>query len=119
MRAGWALVVAAGCGAVAGPAPPSSTGVPRLLPPAALDLHAPGAAYLTSVAVQLQPDWGQFLADCRLRLPASHPLNAMTLAATAELAIDPAGRVTAARIATPSASPDFDRAVTDVLADAR
>ena len=31
---------------------------------------ARGAAYLTAVALQLQPGWGQFLDDCRLRLAA-------------------------------------------------
>jgi HEAT repeat protein/TonB-like protein len=117
MRVGLVWIVVAGCG---GATPPGgSSAVSRLRPPDALDLRAPGAEYLTSVAMQLQPGWGQFLADCRLRLPAGHPLNAMTLAATAELVVDASGRVVESRLSTPSGNADFDRAVTDVIADSR
>jgi hypothetical protein len=113
MRAALVLVFAAACGATG-----SGRRAPKLAPPDELDLRAPGAAYLAMVGGRLQPGWSQFLADCRQRLPAEHPLNAMTLAATAELAIDPSGHMTVATIAAPSGNPDFDRAVRDVLADA-
>ncbi|HEX4450788.1 MAG TPA: hypothetical protein VH143_07970 [Kofleriaceae bacterium] len=114
MRAVAALVaVAAACGATG-----SGRHAPKLTPPDELDLRAPGAAYLAMVGGRLQPGWSQFLTDCRQRLPAEHPLNAMTLVATAELAIDPGGHMTVATIAAPSGNPDFDRAVRDVLADA-
>jgi HEAT repeat protein len=114
MRALAALVVlAAACGAAG-----SGRRAPKLASPDELDLRAPGAAYLAIVGGRLQPGWSQFLADCRQRLPAEHPLNSMTLAATAELAIDPGGHLTIATIAAPSGNSDFDRAVRDVLADA-
>ena len=113
MRAALALLAVIGCAA-----PSSVKLAPRLAPPDALDLRAPGAAYLSTVANRLEPGWSQFLADCRARLPASHPLNAMTLAATAELAIDTAGQVASVRIAAPSGNADFDRAVGEVIADA-
>lgn len=114
MRAALAVLAIIGCGA-----PTSVKLAPRLAPPDALDLRAPGATYLSTVANRLEPGWSQFLADCRARLPASHPLNAMTLAATAELAIDTAGQVASVRIAAPSGNADFDRAVGDVIADAK
>jgi TonB family protein len=113
MRTVLVLVFAAACGATG-----SGRHAPKLAPPDELDLRAPGAAYLAMVGGRLQPGWSQFLTDCRQRLPAEHPLNAMTLVATAELAIDPGGHVIGATIAAPSGNADFDRAVRDVLADA-
>lgn len=89
---------------------------PALPPPLAVDHGVRGAAYLTAIGQHLQPRWSQFLEDCRLRLPPAHALNAMTLAARADLAIDRNGRVTAIKIAT-SGSADFDLAVRDVLAE--
>jgi hypothetical protein len=84
-----------------------------------IDSARPDATYLTSVALQLQPGWGQFLDDCRLRLPADHALNRMTLAATAELTLDRTGKLLAVALVTPSGNADFDRAVKDVLDEAR
>jgi TonB family protein len=91
--------------------------VPRLAAPPLLDADARGAAYLTSVALSLQPAWHQFLEDCRLRLPAGHPLNEMSLVAIAELEIDPSGQVRDVRLAT-SGNADFDRAAKQVIVDA-
>jgi len=91
--------------------------MPRLLAPLHVDPAARGAAYLNQVALQLQPGWGQFLDDCRLRLPKDHPLNAMTLAATAQLTVDAHGRVEHVELAG-SGNADFDRAVRDAIADA-
>jgi TonB family protein len=104
------------------PAPPpvlvGQPQAPRLLPPAPIDPKVRGAAYLTSVALQLQPGWGQFLDDCRLRLPVTHPLNQMQLAATVELVIDRTGKVVDIAVVVPSGNADFDRAVHDAIADA-
>ncbi len=117
---GLVFVFDAACGpaAVAPPraAAPASP-VPRLAAPAPLDPDVRGAAYLNAVALQLQPGWGQFLDDCRVRLPATHPLNVMARSTQVELVIDRAGRV---ELATPPASgdADFDRAVRGVIADA-
>ena len=107
------MIVVAACGTAA-----SGRLAPRLAAPDSLDLRTPGADYLTTVANRLQPRWSQFLTDCRQRLAASHPLNTMSLAAVAELVVDPAGHVVVARIATSSGNADFDRAVSDVIADA-
>ncbi|MFT3698425.1 MAG: TonB C-terminal domain-containing protein [Kofleriaceae bacterium] len=82
------------------------------------DPAQPGGPYLASVALQLEPAWGQFLEDCRLRLPSDHALNRLKLEATAELVIDRRG-VMVGKIVTPSGNPDFDRAVTDVLREAK
>jgi TonB family protein len=90
-----------------------------LQPPVVIDPARPDATYLTSVALQLQPGWGQFLDDCRLRLPVDHALNRMTLAATAELTLDRTGKLVAVSLVTPSGNADFDRAVKDVIAEAR
>ncbi|HTR56313.1 MAG TPA: TonB family protein [Kofleriaceae bacterium] len=81
------------------------------------DQSARGATYLARVALQLQPGWGQFLDDCRLRLPASHPLNQLGLAAHVELAVDATGKLVAVELAS-SGNADFDRAVREALTDA-
>jgi len=114
----FALALLLSCGAPAPHAAAPGPAVPRLKAPKPIDPSARGAAYLTAVALQLQPGWGQFLDDCRLRLPASHPLNNMELAATAELAIDASGYVTIIRLER-SGNADFDRALTDVVIDAQ
>jgi len=111
------LVAVAGCSSGAPPRAlvPSSQ---RLPAPVSIDPGVRGAGYLTAVAAQLQPRWGAFLEDCRLRLPASHPLNATVLAATFELAIDPTGTLVQRRQVATSGNGDFDTAAADVLADA-
>lgn len=90
----------------------------RLLPPAVIDPARADAGFLTSIALQLQPGWGQFLDDCRLRLPANHPLNRASLEATAELVLDRRGVVFTVALVRPSGNSDFDRAVVDAVADA-
>ncbi len=119
MRGVLVLVLAA-CGGHAGTAsqPAPATQVPRLPSPTPIDPRAPGAAYLTTIALQLQPGWGQFLDDCRLRLPATHPLNQLALATTAELVIDRRGRVVDVQLGHGSGNADFDRAIRDAIADA-
>jgi hypothetical protein len=87
------------------------------MPPLPADPHARGATYLNQVALQLQPGWGQFLDDCRLRLPARHPLNQMSLAATAELVVDRRGQIVDLQLSG-SGNPDYDRAVRDAIVDA-
>jgi len=111
------LVAVAGCGSGASPRAlvPSSQ---RLPAPVSIDPGARGAGYLTAVAAQLQPRWGAFLEDCRLRLPASHPLNATALAVTFDLAIAPGGKLVQRRHVATSGNGDFDTAAADVLADA-
>ena len=111
------MLVACGHPAARPPSAPAAPALPRLLPPLPVDPAARGAAYLNQVALQLQPGWGQFLDDCRLRLPKDHPLNAMTLAATAQLTVDPHGRVERLELAS-SGNADFDRAVRDAIDDA-
>ncbi|HUS28674.1 MAG TPA: TonB family protein, partial [Kofleriaceae bacterium] len=114
----WLLIALVGCSHPAA-TPPSTVPAPtvqRLRAPPALDPDVRGSAYLATVALQLQPGWGQFLDDCRLRLPATHALNEFSLAATADLAIDPRGQVVDVRIAS-SGNADFDRAVRDALRD--
>ncbi len=118
MRFACALVVIAACGHAATPAQPVvDRPVPRLRPPPLIDPDARGATYLSAVALQLQPGWGQFLDDCRLRLPARHPLNNLALSATAELVIDGRGGVVDVKLAS-SGNADFDRAVGDAVRDA-
>ncbi len=114
--AGCALTVLAACGAPK-PAAPAAPRMPRLAAPAPIDLRVRGAAYLTQVALELQPGWGQFLEDCRLRLPANAPLNAMTLATTVDLVVEPSGNVAEINVVS-SGNQDFDRAVRDAIADA-
>lgn len=115
LAVGLALIACSGP-AVPPPARPHAS-VPRLLPPPPVDPSVRGAAYLTAVALALQPAWHQFLEDCRLRLPAHHALNEMSLVALAEIEVDPRGQVRDVEIAT-SGNPDFDRAVRQVIADA-
>ena len=116
--AALAVLAVVACGHPAPPpAVPLASAMPRLLPPPPADPGARGATYLAQVALQLQPGWGQFLEDCRLRLPPAHPLNRMALATTAELAIDARGRVVGVKLGG-SGDADFDRAVRDAIADA-
>ena len=91
--------------------------MPRLPSPLPVDPGARGAAYLNQVALQLEPGWGQFLDDCRLRLGKTHPLNQVTLAATAQFLVDAQGGTSALEI-TSSGNADFDQAVRDAIADA-
>ncbi|CAN5857885.1 hypothetical protein BH11MYX3_BH11MYX3_11670 [soil metagenome] len=113
---GLALVGLAGCGAGSHPAVPPALPSPELPAPTTLDGRAHGATYLTAVAQQLQPPWGQFLEDCRLRLAPSHPLNVRGLEAVAELAIDRMGTLTVVSVTT-SGLAEFDLAVRQLLAD--
>lgn len=114
------LVVAALAGCGGSVAPRAAPLPPRPAPaaPAAIEPGARGADYLGAVATQLEPRWAAFLDDCRLRLPASHPLNAITLAATFELAVGRDGRIVERRALATSGNGDFDTAIGDVLADA-
>src|SRR5262245_36740801 len=69
-----------------GPAKPEfAPSGPKLPEPKAIDPGVRGAVYLTAVAGHIQPAWGQFLEDCRLRLPKTHPLNQSALVAIADL----------------------------------
>jgi HEAT repeat protein len=111
------LVVLASCGGHAGQ-PPLVASSARLPAPRAVDPGQRGAGYLTLVAGQFEPRWTAFLEDCRLRLPASHPLNATTLAATFEIAVGRDGAIAWRRPVAASGNGDFDSAVADVLADA-
>ena len=90
----------------------------RLPPPAQIDPDVRGASYLTAIAGQLQLRWRDFLEDCRLRLPAAHPLNVTTLATTFDLAITRGGAIVERKQVATSGNGDFDTAVADVLADA-
>ncbi|HSD90044.1 MAG TPA: TonB C-terminal domain-containing protein, partial [Kofleriaceae bacterium] len=119
MRRALVFLLVAACrhpAAPVGPPAPERT-VPRLRPPPVLDANVRGSSFLAAVALQVQPGWGQFLDDCRLRLPATHPLNDLSLAATADLTIEPRGQLVDVAITT-SGNADFDRAVRDALADA-
>ena len=90
----------------------------RLPPPPAIDPDVRGAAYLNAIAAQLQVRWAAFLEDCRLRLPADHPLNVATLRVGFDLAIGPTGAVVERAQIETSGNGDFDTAAADVLADA-
>ena len=114
-------VVGCGGGPASGPTvitpPLAASGPPLPAPPPALP-SVRGSAYLDVVAGHVQPAWGQFLEDCRLRLPGHHPLNRPALVATAELVVGEDGQVVQKRIVTGSGNGDFDTAVFDVLGDA-
>jgi TonB family protein len=119
MRRTWLLACAIACGPAPHPIVPAPRPVTARLPPPPpiVDLDAPDVPYRATVALQLQPGWGQFLDDCRLRLPRTHPLNAATLAATVELAVDADGHVVDVHLAS-SGNVDYDRAVRQVIEDA-
>jgi hypothetical protein len=115
---GLSILLAVTCACSSrGETPAMHASSPKLPPPAVVDSSVRGAPYLAQVGDKLQTNWAQFLEDCRLRLPASHPLNQMTLAATADLAVDRAGKIVEHQVAS-SGNPDFDRAVKEVIADA-
>ncbi len=111
------LAVSAACGGSGRSAQRPGPIRPALPAPITIDGRAKGAAYLTAVGQQLQPPWGQFLEDCRLRLAASHPLNLSKLEARAEVTIDRHGKLTVISVTT-SGLADFDLVVRQILADA-
>ena len=116
----WRVLVIAALGLGCGAAPSAAPLVPRparLPAPPAVDGAVIGADYLTRIALHLQPNWAQFLEDCRLRLPIDHALNDSRLVATLTLAIDRRGALALAAIAG-SGNGDFDRAATGVVRDA-
>jgi hypothetical protein len=121
MRALACLVALAACGGHAGvsstPAHPLAASSPQLPPPPPIAATARGAAYLTVIAAHIQPAWAQFLEDCRLRLPAGHPLNQPALGLVVELAIARDGQVEV-HVVTGSGNGDFDTAASDVIGDA-
>jgi TonB family protein len=117
MRRAALLIALAACGPNVPPPTLAQPLVPRLLAPQQIEPDARGAAYLTAVALSLQPAWHQFLEDCRLRLPASHALNRMQLVTTVELDIGRRGELVELRIAK-SGTPDFDHAIEQVVRDA-
>lgn len=113
------ILFALACSGEPGPPPerpvlrPSSPALPSLQP---IDPHARGATYLTALGGHIQPRWGQFLEDCRLRLPGDHPLNIPSLTADVELVIDAAGKLEP-RLVHGSGNADFDAAALEVLRD--
>ena len=111
------VILLTACGASTPPPVLQQPSVARVPPPPQIDPDARGAAYLTAVALQLQPAWHQFLEDCRLRLPQAHALNRMSLATTATLEIGPRGELVDLRI-TSSGTADFDHAIGEVVRDA-
>ncbi len=111
------LAVSAACGGGARLTKRTEPVPPALPAPITIDGRAEGAVYLTAVAQQLQPPWGQFLEDCRLRLSVDHPLNVATLEARAEVMIDRRGKLTVVSVTT-SGLADFDLVVRQILADA-
>lgn len=110
-------LVIAGCGGAPRAAAPVNPAMMELPPVAPGDPAAEGAPYLALVAHRLAPEWLHFLDDCRLRLPAEHPLNSISLEATATVVIDRAGAIASITVAA-SGSADFDAAVREVLAAA-
>lgn len=108
------LFSVAACGGA--PRPTTQTAVAPVLPPApSADPTAPGAAYLASVEQRLAPAWQQFLTDCRNKLPADHPLNAMRLQVQIALTIDANGKVLR-RDTLSSGVPNFD-SVAEAIVD--
>jgi HEAT repeat protein len=98
------------------PFPTDFTPPPALGHPPTPDPSVRGYMYLDAVYAGLHGPWTQFLEDCRLRLPPTHPLNKPALEALAELDLDPHGGVLELRI-TGSGNDEFDAAVTQVLRD--
>lgn len=86
--------------------------------PPPVDTKARGATFLTAVAAHVQPAWGQFLEDCRLRLPKEHPLNDASLHAVVDLVVQRDGRIADVTMVRGSGNGDFDTAVFDILHDA-
>ncbi|HVV88086.1 MAG TPA: TonB C-terminal domain-containing protein, partial [Kofleriaceae bacterium] len=100
------------------PFPTDFTPGAPLPPPDPPDPHAPGLAYLELMAPRIQAGWGQFLEDCRLRLPPGHPLNSPTLAAKIGLVLDGQGQLVDVSMDAPSGNQDFDEAALAVIGDA-
>jgi TonB family protein len=92
---------------------------PPLGDPPGIDATAPAADYLTEVASFIQPAWASFLEDCRVRLPATHPLNEDALLALIEISMDTEGQVLEVAMVTSSGNPEFDQVAEEVAGDLR
>jgi HEAT repeat protein len=112
---GVAVLLGAACGGSKPPPPPPSAAMLPLPAAQPGDPAAEGAPYLALVAARLGPEWRHFLDDCRLRLPAEHPLNSLALEARATLIVDRSGALVGKELAT-SGNADFDTAITEILA---
>lgn len=98
--------------------PQDFTPPPPLPPAPGADPAAFGASYLDLLAARIEPGWTQFLEDCRLRLPPSHPLNSTTLEASLALVVDANGGLISSELVSASGNGEFDDAVRGVVADA-
>lgn len=81
---------------------------------------APGtqdAAYLEQVAEVIQPAWSSFLEDCRVRLPASHALNASTLHTQLVFVLSSEGVVIEVRPGKGSGNAEFDQVALEISSD--
>ena len=118
------IVVALGCGhggsrvTASGkvPYPTDFTPPPPLPDPPRPDPNVRGHDYLVAVYDGIREVWHQFLEDCRLRLPPTHPLNKPDLLATVDVSIDLKGGMHDLRI-TGSGNDEFDTAVRDLMRD--
>jgi TonB family protein len=87
--------------------------------PPAPDPGKPHLRYLTQIETPIQAAWRTFLDDCRLRLPAGHALNDVSLTATLEIDLDPIGAVVAVRSQSSSGNPDFDQVALEIVREAQ
>jgi TonB family protein len=101
------------------PLPKDFTPPPPLGPEPPAPEGLAGRPWLDAAHERLYSAWAQgFLEQCRVYLPPTHPLNDMSLAATAELALRPDGELASVKITQPSGNADFDAAVLAVARDA-
>ncbi len=116
----WGACAGATAPAPVPPALPTSFApLPALAAPAPVDDGVLGAGYLVQVGASLQPRWGDFLDDLRLRLPPEHPLNHDRLQVVVALSLTPAGALVEAEVQQSSGQKDFDRAALEVVGDAQ
>jgi len=77
-----------------------------------------GLDYLQAVYPPLRDGWAAFVNDCRLRLPATDPLNDDSLRAELAFVVEPDGELQSVRVVASSGNSDFDQVAADVVRDA-
>jgi len=82
------------------------------------DPEAFGLAWMEQIYPRLRDDWVAFVNDCRLRLPASNPLNDSRLVVVISADVARSGGLLDAAVSSSSGNQDFDGVALEIVREA-